>query len=200
MTDARFLPALGPAESPAPAPGPAVATAPRVRPSAVLVGLPGAGKSTVGRLMADRLGVAFRDTDEDVERFTGRTVARFFADEGEDRFRVLERAAVRAALDGHDGVLALGGGAVLDPVTRSWLMGGPVVHVDAGVDEILGRRGGVTGRPLLTGDTAGRLRLLSERRAPLYREVARVTVATRGLDAAEVTRTALLALGLEPTR
>ncbi|GAA4800655.1 shikimate kinase [Streptomyces ziwulingensis] len=171
---------------------------PGIRPLAVLVGLPGSGKSTVGRMMADRLGVTFRDTDEDVERRTGRTVARIFADDGEPRFREWERAAVRAALTAHDGVLALGGGAVVDPVTRSWLAGGPVVHLDAEVREVLGRPGGTVDRPLLAGDPAARLRRLAARRAPFYREVARVTVTTRGLSAVEVTRTALLALVLDP--
>ncbi|WP_341846109.1 shikimate kinase, partial [Streptomyces europaeiscabiei] len=169
-----------------------------VRPVAVLVGLPGAGKSTVGRLMADRLGVAFRDTDDDIEHRTGRSVAEIFASAGERRFRILERAAVRAALAEHDGVLALGGGAVIDPATRTLLRNGPVVHVDADVQEVLDRGGAVAGRPLLNGDAAARLRELAVRRAPLYREVACVTVGVRGRSAAQVTRAALAALGLHP--
>lgn len=169
-----------------------------MRPVAVLVGLPGAGKSTVGRLMADRLGVAFRDTDDDIECRTGRSVAEIFASAGERRFRELERAAVRAALAEHDGVLALGGGAVIDPATRTLLRNGPVVHVDADVQEVLDRGGAVAGRPLLNGDAAARLRELAVRRAPLYREVARVTVGVRGRSAAQVTRAALAALGLHP--
>lgn len=170
----------------------------RVRPLAVLVGLPGSGKSTVGRLMAAHLGVGFRDTDEDIELASGRSVARIFALDGERRFRELEKAAVRTALAEHTGVLALGGGAVVDPDTRGLLAGGPVVHVDAEVQEVLARRGSVTGRPLLAGDAAARLRELAVRRAPLYREVARVTVPTRGRDAAQVTRAALRRLSLHP--
>lgn len=171
-----------------------------MRPVAVLVGLPGAGKSTVGRLMAERLGVGFRDTDEDIERRAGQRVAEVFASGGESRFRALERAAVRAALAHHDGVLALGGGAVVDPATRALLAGGPVVHIDAGVREVLGRRGAVAGRPLLAGDAAARLRELAARRAPLYREVARVSVVPDGRSAAEVTQAVLRALGLAPVR
>ncbi|MFD7700851.1 shikimate kinase [Streptomyces caelestis] len=162
-----------------------------MRPLAVLVGLPGSGKSTVGRLMAGHLGVGFRDTDEDIESGTGRSIAQLFAQDGERRFRELEKAAVRTALAEHAGVLALGGGAVVDPDTRGLLAGGPVVHVDAGVREVLDRRGGVAGRPLLAGDAAARLRELAAQRAPFYREVARVTVPTRGRDAAQVARVAL---------
>ncbi|MFE4052984.1 shikimate kinase [Streptomyces sp. YIM B13518] len=171
-----------------------------MRPLAVLVGLPGAGKSTVGRLMAGHLGVGFRDTDEDIEAGTGRSVAQLFAQDGGRRFRELERAAVRTALAEHTGVLALGGGAVVDPDTRGLLTGGPVVHVDAGVRDVLGRRGGVTGRPLLAGDAAARLRELAAQRAPFYREVARVTVPTRGRDAAQVAWVALRSLSLRPAR
>lgn len=184
---------------PHPAPRPTAAGA-GMRPVAVLVGLPGAGKSTVGRLMAHHLGVGFRDTDEDIERRTGRSVTQIFAMYGERRFRELERAAVRTALTEHEGVLALGGGAVVDPVTRGLLTGGPVVHVDAGVHEVLNRREGVAGRPLLTGDATARLRELAAQRAPFYREVARVTVPTGDRDAAQVTTAALLALSLHPAR
>ncbi|MER6424962.1 shikimate kinase [Streptomyces sp. NPDC001137] len=173
---------------------------PAMKPIAVLVGLPGSGKSTVGRLLAELVEVGFRDTDEDIERAAGQSIAEIFAEYGEPRFRELEKAAVRTALAEHEGVLALGGGAVLDPVTRGLLTGGPVVHVDAGVREILGRRGGVTGRPLLAGAPAARLRALAARRAPLYREVARATVPTRDRTAAQVTQAAVRALALRPTR
>ncbi|MEU0032264.1 shikimate kinase [Streptomyces sp. NPDC006335] len=171
-----------------------------MRPVAVLVGLPGAGKSTVGRLLAQHLGVGFRDTDEDIEQRTGRSVAQIFATYGEHRFRELERAAVRTALAEHEGVLALGGGAVVDPVTRALLTGGPVVHVDAGVHEVLNRREAVTGRPLLAGNAAARLRELAAQRAPFYREVARVSVPTGGRGVAQVTLAVLRALSLHPAR
>ncbi|MCX2927435.1 shikimate kinase [Streptomyces sp. NEAU-W12] len=171
-----------------------------MRPLAVLVGLPGSGKSTVGRLMAGHLGVGFRDTDEDIVLGTGRSVAQLFSLDGERRFRELEKAAVRTALAGHAGVLALGGGAVVDPDTRRLLAGGPVVHVDAEVQEVLGRRGGVAGRPLLAGDAAARLRELAAQRAPFYREVARVSVPSRGRDAAQVAQAALRSLSLWPVR
>ena len=148
--------------------------------------------------MADRLGVGFRDTDDDIEDRTGRSVAALFASGGEQRFRALERAAVRAALAEHDGVLALGGGAVVDPATRTLLRGGPVIHVDADVQEVLDRGDAAAGRPLLHGDAAARLRELAVRRAPLYREVARVRVGVQGRSPAQVTLAALAALGLHP--
>ncbi|MET7453892.1 shikimate kinase [Streptomyces sp. NPDC005574] len=170
----------------------------RMRPVAVLVGLPGVGKSTVGRLMAKRLGVAFRDTDEDIERRSGMCVAQIFASYGEAVFRELERAAVHAALAGHEGVLALGGGAVLDPLTRALLTGGPVIHLDADVQEVLARPASVGARPLLATDPAARLRELAAHRAPLYRQVARVRVSTRATSAAQVTGAALRSLALTP--
>ncbi|MFF2562044.1 shikimate kinase, partial [Kitasatospora sp. NPDC058060] len=88
-------------------------------PVVVLVGPPGSGKSTVGRLLAERLGVGFRDTDADIEATVGKPIPDIFVDEGEPHFRALEAAAVRAAAEGHDGVLALGGGAVLAEATRA---------------------------------------------------------------------------------
>ena len=88
-------------------------------PLLVLVGPPGAGKSTVGPLLAARLGVAFRDTDADVVEVAGKPIAEVFIDDGEEHFRALERAAVAAALTEHDGLLSLGGGAVLSPETRA---------------------------------------------------------------------------------
>ena len=83
------------------------------RPRCVLVGPPGAGKTTVGALVAERLGVAFRDTDADVEAAAGKEIADIFYADGEEHFRALELAAVAVALAEHEGVLALGGGAVL---------------------------------------------------------------------------------------
>ncbi|MFE0318835.1 shikimate kinase, partial [Streptomyces albogriseolus] len=109
-------------------------------PLVVLVGPMGVGKSTVGRLLAERLGVAYRDTDEDIVAEQGRTIAEIFADDGECAFRAIEARAVARALAGHDGVLALGGGAVLDPRTRALLSGRPVVFLDADAGEAVRRR------------------------------------------------------------
>lgn len=150
------------------------------RPLVVLVGPMGAGKTTVGALLAQRLGVGLRDSDEDIVASTGREIGEIFVDEGEPRFRELERSAVRAALDEHTGVLALGGGAVLSPETRNLLQGHTVVFLDVGLADAVRRVGLGTSRPLLLGNVRGRLKALLDERHPLYREVATLTVDTSG--------------------
>jgi shikimate kinase len=164
------------------------------RPVLVLVGPPGAGKSTVGRLVAGQLGVAFRDTDDDVESALGKSVAEVFVDDGEERFRAAEAAAVAAALRAHSGVLALGGGAVLDASTRALLAGHTVVHLDVGLAEATRRVGLARDRPVLALNPRATLRALLDARAPLYAEVATVVVDTNGQEPAEVVRAVLAAL------
>ena len=95
-------------------------------PVAVLVGAPGAGKTTVGRLLAQRLGVTFRDTDEDIEATAGMPVSDIFVESGEETFRELERAAVRRALAEHDGVLALGTAVAFEAGCCATTVGGVV--------------------------------------------------------------------------
>lgn len=150
------------------------------RPVAVLVGAPGAGKTTVGRALADVLGVGFRDTDDDIEQSTGKAVSDIFVDEGEDRFRRLETAAVAAALAEHDGVLALGGGAILDAGTRTLLAGHRVIWLRVDVPAAAKRVGLARDRPLLAMNPRAHLRELLAARAPLYAEVA-----THVVDASE---------------
>jgi shikimate kinase len=152
-------------------------------PVVVLVGPPGAGKSTVGRLLAARWGVPFADTDALVEQKAGREIADIFTTDGEPAFRALERAAVAEALEGHDGVLALGGGAVLAEATQQVLVGHPVVLLSVGLAAGVRRTGLSTARPLLAGvnPRATFAALLSER-LPVYRAVAAHEVATDSLD------------------
>jgi shikimate kinase len=144
-----------------------------VSPAAVLIGLPGVGKTTTGRRLAKRLGVGFEDSDRLVEQQAGASVAEVFAERGEAAFRALEAAAVVTALSDFDGVLALGGGAVADPATREALRsaGCPVVLLRASVGTLTRRVGGGEGRPLLAGDPAARLAELARARAPLYDQV-----------------------------
>lgn len=150
------------------------------RPLLVLVGPMGAGKTTVGRILADQLGVGFRDTDTDIEVAQGRAVADIFVDSGEETFRALEAAAVAEALTTHDGVLALGGGAVLDAETRDRLSGHTVVFLRVGLADAVKRVGLGTGRPLLLGNVRARIKALLDERTPIYEAVATMVVDTEG--------------------
>ncbi|WP_250303535.1 3-dehydroquinate synthase [Streptomyces sp. A 4/2] len=165
-------------------------------PLVVLVGPMGVGKSTVGELLAERLGVVYRDTDADIVAAEDRTIADIFVDEGEDHFRALERAAVADAVAGHTGVLSLGGGAILDAATRELLAGQPVVYLSMDVDEAVKRVGLNTARPLLAVNPRRQWRELMEARRPLYTEVARASVATDDRSPEEVVQAVLDALEL----
>ncbi|MDF2267878.1 shikimate kinase [Streptomyces coacervatus] len=163
----------------------------------VLVGPMGVGKSTVGRLLAERLGVAYRDTDDDIVAEQGRTIAEIFVDEGEPAFRAIEKAAVHRALAEHDGVLALGGGSILDADTRALLAGQRVVYLSMDVEEAVKRTGLNAARPLLAVNPRKQWRELMEARRHLYEEVATAVVATDGRTPEEVTQVALDALELK---
>ena len=126
----------------------------RVTSGLVLVGPMGAGKSTVAALLADAWGVTARDTDADIEALEGRSISDIFVESGEAHFRDLERKAVAEALATHDGVLALGGGAVLDPATRELLAGHTVVFLRVGLSDAVKRVGLGSARPLLLGQRA----------------------------------------------
>jgi len=160
--------------------------APAARPRVVLVGPMGAGKTTVGGALAEAWGVTLRDTDQDVEAAEGRPVSEIFVDEGEDYFRDREREAVLAALAEHDGVLALGGGAVLDARTREALAGHAVVFLRVGFADAVKRVDLGQGRPLLLGNVRSRVKQLLDERLPLYLEVAVVVVDTDGRTVDEV--------------
>ena len=166
-------------------------------PAIVLVGPMGVGKSTVGALLARRIGRGFRDTDDDIVTAEGRPISDIFVDEGEPYFRELERRAVRAALAEHDGVLALGGGAVLDPSTRALLAAHPVVYLSMEVDEAVRRTGLNVARPLLAVNPRRQWRELMEQRRALYTEVARVVVATDDRTPEQVADVVLDALELK---
>jgi shikimate kinase len=155
-------------------------------PVLVLIGTMGAGKTTVGQLVAAALGVRFADTDHLVEERAGKSVAEIFVDDGEEAFRALERQAVADALREHDGVLALGGGAVLAEETRALLHGHPVVFLRVGLSDAASRVGLGVSRPLLLGNVRGRIKQLLDERTPIYAALARHTVETDGRTAAAV--------------
>ena len=173
-------------------------------PLLVLVGPPASGKTVVGTAVADALGVPFRDTDRDVEAEAGCSVADVFIQHGEPHFRDLEARAVERALAEHTGVLALGGGAVLDHTSRALLVdharaGGTVVWLDVDVASAAKRVGLSRDRPLLAVNPRAVLRTLLEARAPLYAEVATVTVHTGGRSSEDVAAEVLSAVATPRT-
>lgn len=158
-------------------------------PRAVIIGPPGSGKSTLGPALAERLAVGFRDTDADIEATAGKPISDIFIDDGEPHFRALEHAAVVRALSEHDGVVALGGGAVEHPDTRAALLSAPVVFLDVSMAKALPRVGLSGARPLLVESPRARWKALMDARRPLYAEVAGLVVNT---DTEPVVRLATL--------
>jgi shikimate kinase len=155
-------------------------------PLAILIGPPGAGKTTVGAELASRLGVAFLDTDTSIEAAAGKPVSDIFIDDGEEAFRELERKAVAAAVGGPHGVVGLGGGAVLDAGTRELLAGRPVVYLVASFGELAKRVGMDRPRPLLIGNPRAQLKSLLDQRLSIYEGLAWLTVDTDGREPDEI--------------
>lgn len=189
-------PAAEPADAAAPSDEPPAPPTPAGhRPWVVLVGAPGAGKTTVGALLAATHRRPFRDTDADVEAAAGKPVADIFIDDGEAAFRRLEARAVSSALADHPGVLAVGGGALVSPDTRRLLAGHRVVFLDVQLSAAASRVGlGVT-RPLLLGNVRGQLKALLDTRRPYYQEVATLIVPTDELTPEQVAEKVTEALG-----
>jgi shikimate kinase len=156
-------------------------------PVAILIGPPGAGKTTVGSELAARLGVSFTDTDTTIAAAAGKPVADIFIDDGEPAFRALEREAVALAIGQPGGVIGLGGGAVLDPRTQARLAGRPVVYLAASFPELAKRVGMDRPRPLLIGtNPRAQLKALLDQRLPVYQGLAWLTVNTDGRGPAEI--------------
>ncbi|WP_066897118.1 shikimate kinase [Mycolicibacterium houstonense] len=170
-------------------------------PKAVLIGLPGSGKSTIGRRLAKALNLTMVDTDAAIEETTGRTIADIFATDGEAEFRRIEEEVIRTALAGHDGVLSLGGGAVTTPGVRAALAGHTVVYLEISAAEGVRRTGGSTVRPLLAGpDRAEKYRALMSERVPLYRRVATMRINTNRRNPGAVVRTIVARLESPPAQ
>ncbi len=158
-------------------------------PKAVLIGLPGSGKSTIGRRLARAMGLEMLDTDAMIEEQQGRSVAEIFAAEGEPGFRRIEEQVIREALESHDGILSLGGGAVTTPGVRDALAGHTIVYLEISAAEGIRRTGGSTVRPLLAGpDRAEKYRELMSRRVPLYRKTATIRINTNRRNPGAVVR------------
>ncbi|MDN5745581.1 MAG: shikimate kinase [Nocardioidaceae bacterium] len=159
-----------------------------------LIGAMGSGKTTVGELAAARLGVDLLDTDHVVEQRAHKSVPDIFIEDGEAAFRELERNAVAWALENHEGVLSLGGGAVLDPATQVLLAAHHVVFLRVGLSEAVKRVGLGVGRPLLLGNVRSRVKKILDERASVYQGLARVTVDTDERSPDEVADDVLAAI------
>jgi shikimate kinase len=153
---------------------------------AVLIGPPGAGKSTVGALLARQLGARFADTDIVVAQAAGKPVEDVFIEDGEPVFRELERAAVARCLEGGNGVVALGSGAVLDPDVRRQIANCTVVYLEAGFATIARRTGIDRPRVVVPGNPRGMLRAMLEERRAVYVSLATMTVAADDLSPEEI--------------
>jgi shikimate kinase len=172
-------PAQGQPEGARAASGQAVPAQPaHGQPAAIMIGPPGAGKTTVGGLVAGLLGLDFVDTDTVIEQAAGKAVSDIFVQDGEDAFRALERRAAAQLIGSHPGVLALGGGAILDPGTRELLAGRRVVYLETGFVSAVHRTGLDAPRPLLFGNPRARMKTLLEERLPVYAGLAWITVPT----------------------
>ncbi|WNM25780.1 shikimate kinase [Demequina capsici] len=159
-------------------------------PRVVLIGPPGSGKSSVGKRLASLLEVTWRDTDDDIATTAGKSIPDIFLEDGEPRFRELEAQAVAVALAEHDGVLSLGGGAVLDPRTEGLLatyvaQGGEVVFLDVSLAKAAPRVGLNAARPLLAGNPRARWQELMAARRPVYERVASRRIDTDALTPAQ---------------
>jgi shikimate kinase len=158
---------------------------------AVLIGLPGAGKSTTGRRLAKIMAVPFADSDQLIEEREGKPIRQLFDVLGEPRFREIETEVVAAALDDFTGVLSLGGGALTSAATRQALTGSgvPIVYLRATLDQLSQRVGDGRTRPLLAGNPDAGLAVLAAERSQTYDEYATITVDTDGRTPGQIAAT-----------
>lgn len=171
---------------------------PRDRPVAVIVGPPGAGKSTVGAALAERLGTTVLDVDLAIEAAEQRSVSDIFLDDGEATFRTLERAEVARALRDERGVVALGGGAVMDPATEAALAGHVVVFLDVGIADASKRVGFDRTRPLLSLNPRASWTAMMNERRDTYERVATMRVDTAGRAPDDIVREIVAGLDGQP--
>lgn len=161
----------------------------------VLIGPPGAGKSTTGALVAARLGVPVHDTDAAIEEGEGRSIAEIFIADGEEAFRSMERDEVLRALAEEPGVVVLGGGAPMDPAVQEALAGHEVVFLDVQISDAAKRVGFDTSRPLLAVNPRSTWTALMNQRRPVYERLAAHRVDTAGRTPEEAADAVVAALG-----
>lgn len=163
----------------------------------VLIGPPGSGKTTVGGVLAELLGVELRDTDQAIERQQGQSISDIFMDEGESRFRELEQAEVLSSLASHAGVLSLGGGAVMDPVTADALSGHTVVFLEVGIADAARRVGFDRSRPLMALNPRAQWSRMMDARRSTYQRLATFSVQTAGRTPQDIAAEILQHLGID---
>jgi shikimate kinase len=151
-------------------------------PVVVFVGTMGAGKTSIGQAVARLLGVPFADVDAIIEERAGKPIPEIFFDDGEDAFRALERSAVASSLTSFDGVLALGGGAIMHEGTRELLAAHTVVWLSVELSDAVKRVGLGAGRPMISINPRATMKYLLDQRKPLYASVATHTVPTDGRE------------------
>ncbi|MEN9687843.1 MAG: hypothetical protein RL381_855 [Actinomycetota bacterium] len=157
-------------------------------PKLILIGPMGSGKTTIGRLLAEYLELPFRDTDHLIETQTGRTVADIFLEDGEDSFRVIEKAVLRAELLSDNTVLALGGGAPISFDAQSALraIASPVIYLDISLASVAPRIGFNRDRPLLLSNPRGQWETLMQERRPIYQSIADTVIDVNGRSESEI--------------
>ena len=161
----------------------------------VLVGVPGAGKTTVGKLLAKNMGRDFFDSDQVIESRAGKSVSDIFTQDGEPAFRKLEHDVIVELLDSNNVVLALGGGSLGNDETRAKVKQATTVWLVTGLAQAVDRVGMNRNRPLLLGNVRGQLADLMTAREPLYKEVAAIAVDTSKLIPSEVVTEIVSELG-----
>jgi shikimate kinase len=166
-------------------------------PKAVLIGPPGAGKSSVGRQLAKILTCEILDTDLEIERQSGKKISAIFTDDGEAVFRALEKSVVLDALQNAKGVVALGGGSVLDSDVADYLSKSsiPVAYLEVSISQAAPRVGFNKERPLLTINPRQQWMALMEKRRPIYESLATFKIATDNRKPAEVAQEIAASIG-----
>jgi len=165
-------------------------------PRVILIGPMGSGKTTIGSLLAEKLGLSFRDTDHLIEEQEGKTVSQIFLDQGEDAFRVIEKRVLREELLTDGTVLSLGGGAPISIDAQSALraIASHIIFLDISLSTVAPRIGFNRDRPLLLNNPRGQWQTLMEARRPIYEAIADATINVDDKSEEEIVTIALSSL------